>query len=127
MEKNDRIKALIEARRVLHMDGRIILTVPAHQCLYNAHDVFLEHKLRYSKKQLKQELKKAGLDKHKLRYWNSILMPLLIGWKLKNRAGSGSDFIRVPKWLNALLYYTLKLEERIRLPWGLTILGVAEK
>ncbi|RLG11268.1 hypothetical protein DRN69_08010 [Candidatus Pacearchaeota archaeon] len=122
----NREDALYHIRRVLKNGGKLILTVPAHQWLYNKHDIFLEHFLRYGKKQLKDEIEYNGFETIKLRYWNSILFPLLVLWKLflsKNE----SDFRKLPKFLNWILYKILKTEEIVTLPWGISLFGVFQK
>ena len=44
--------SLAAMRRLLKPGGRIVLTVPAHQWLWSAHDVGLHHMRRYSRSQL---------------------------------------------------------------------------
>jgi len=123
-----RINTLKEIRRVLKRKGKLIITVPAYGFLYNAHDRFLHHFLRYSKKELLSELKQAGFKIKKVRYWNSILCPIIMIMKLYNKKyESQSDLKKIPRCINWLLYKILKTDERIELPFGITLLGVFEK
>ena len=121
-----RKNSLKEIQRILKSGGTLLITVPAYQWLFNGHDKFLGHKLRYSKDRLMSELRITGFKTMKLRYWNSILLPLLIIWKLKNRK-IGSDFRKLPKWLNWLMYKIIKTEEKFSLPFGLTIYAEVTK
>lgn len=123
----DRVKSLKEIRRVLKTNGKLIITVPAYQWLFNAHDKYLGHKLRYSKKVLVNEVTKTGYKVEDLRAWNSILFVPLAIRKLINKKGKHSDFMRLNKYLNYILYAILKSEEVIVLPFGISIIGVFEK
>ena len=52
--------SLVAMRRLLKPGGRIVLTVPAHQWLWSAHDVGLHHMRRYSRSLLRERIEKAG-------------------------------------------------------------------
>lgn len=121
--KYEREGVLWEINRVLCPGGKLIITVPAYQWLYGLHDAFLGHIDRYSKCQLKHET--WMFDIIKIRYWNSILAPFCIFRKLTNT--EGSDFKKLPKWLNYLLYKIINLEKYLWFPFGITIVGVFEK
>lgn len=121
-----RFTCLTETKRILKKGGKLIITVPAHQWLYNSHDEFLEHELRYSKSKLADDLVKAGFTIDSLRYWNgTFFFPLVIWKKLVNK--TGSDFRKLPKWLNYLFYKLIKIEEKIKYPFGITIIGEFRK
>ena len=47
-------ETLMAIKKLLTKHGRILITVPAYQWLYGAHDEFLHHKRRYSANQLKK-------------------------------------------------------------------------
>ena len=111
--------------RMIEKEGKLIITVPANNWLFNGHDKFLGHYLRYDKKTLLKELENAGFKKVSLRYWNSLLFTPICIRKLLNK--EGSDLKKLPKWLNTLLYKVLKLEEIISLPYGISLVGVFEK
>src|SRR5436190_1665000 len=55
--------------RVLRDGGTSIATVPALQSLWNASDVYFEHRRRYSAAQLQSLFKNAGLEIAKSTYW----------------------------------------------------------
>jgi hypothetical protein len=125
----DRPKALRGIRNAMVEEGILIVTVPAYQWLFNAHDRFLGHYLRYTRHSLKKELKKAGFEPVEVRYWNSILFVPLVIRKLLNKNGKNSDFKKLPSWLNTLLYMILKLEEYVVyvIPFGISVVGVFRK
>ena len=126
ISKREVHKSLVEIYRVLKCSGKLIITVPAHQWLFNEHDRYLEHVCRYNKKMLKYELKSAYFKLDKVRYWNSFLFFPLVIWKKFFNKG-GSDFRKVNKLINFLLYKLIKAEEYIKLPFGLTLFGVFRK
>jgi SAM-dependent methyltransferase len=78
-------ETLIAIKRMLASNGRILLTVPAHQWLWSAHDEFLHHKRRYSATELRQKVIAAGLRPVKMSYFNTILFPLAAIMRLKDK------------------------------------------
>ena len=128
----DRKRALKSVHKLLKDKGKVIITVPAMQCLFNAHDKFLGHYLRYDKKTLKKELKAAGFKPVSVNYWNSFLFVPIALRKLLNKEGKNSDLKKMPRWLNSLLYTILNLETPLiliglSLPFGISVVGVFEK
>jgi hypothetical protein len=53
-----------------------VITVPAYQCLFSSHDIFLGHYRRYNKKSLANCIDMAGLEKIKSGYFFFTLVPL---------------------------------------------------
>ena len=51
-----------ECREKVRSGTMFVITVPAFQCLFSRHDVFLGHCRRYSRKQLEKVLRSAGLE-----------------------------------------------------------------
>ena len=66
-------KALCELKKMLDKNGKIIISVPAFQCLFNQSDVFAHHYRRYNKKTLKTVLENAGFSNFKMYYFNTFL------------------------------------------------------
>jgi len=62
---------------MLKPNGRIILTVPAHQWLWNRHDAIASHKRRYTLKKLKYILHQAGFKVIYAHYFFISILPLL--------------------------------------------------
>lgn len=113
-------EALMLALSKAKPGGKLIMTVPAHQWLYGNHDKNLNHKRRYSKNWF---LEFNSLETY---YWNTWLSIPIAFYKYFNT--SKSDFRRLPKLVNKMLYWILKLDnKRISFPWGLTIVAVYER
>jgi SAM-dependent methyltransferase len=110
--------------------GRILITVPAYQWMWSAHDLAHHHKLRYSKKGLRQDAEAAGLKVLKLGFFNSLLFPIAamvrIAGKLVGR--ESSDDKLPPRPLNALFRGIFSLERhlvgRVPLPAGISLFAL---
>ena len=90
--------------------GRILITVPAFQFMWSAHDVFLEHRRRYTIKMLERTVYKAGLEPVKMRYFFGALFPLTAAQRLakrvlfeRGRIKARSELKLFPRWLNQSL------------------------
>jgi SAM-dependent methyltransferase len=57
--------------------ARLLVTVPAFQFLWSGHDVFLEHKRRYTLASLHRTLDRAGLEVIRSRYFFGALLPAI--------------------------------------------------
>jgi hypothetical protein len=120
--KEDDSYCLFDAIGKLRMGGILIFTVPAHPFLFNAHDKLLGHYRRYKKHDF------DFLYMEELRYWNTWLSIPQAIYKLLNKGEPKSDFKKLPKFINNLLYWILKLDnKKISFPWGLTIFGVYKR
>ncbi len=126
-------KAMTNIYSMLKPDGLFMYSVPAYQFLFSSHDVYLEHFRRYSKKELKDKLSDKGFKQVERGYWNSFLFPVMIAKRLISRkAKPQSETYDLPIVINELLYWMLKVENRlfkykIRFPFGLSIVGVVKK
>ncbi len=84
--------SLVAMRGLLKPEGKMVLTVPAHQWLWSTHDVGLHHHRRYSRNLLKTRIEKAGYSLEKLTYTNAALFPLAALARLADRLrGSRPD------------------------------------
>lgn len=128
--KNDRL-AVSECRRVLKKRGVLIFSVPAFQFLYSAHDKALEHKRRYSKKELKNLFKEFKILY--INYWNFILfLPLAISRLIKKNSEPKVDNPIVNPVVDFILYNIFKIEnflikKSFKTPLGITIFGTCLK
>src|SRR5262249_41485742 len=59
-------------RELLAPDGALLLLVPAHPFLYGKIDHAFGHERRYVKKELRQKLRRAGLEPEVLRHANPV-------------------------------------------------------
>ncbi|WP_149538911.1 methyltransferase domain-containing protein [Siccirubricoccus phaeus] len=62
-----------------------VLTVPAFQWLWSGHDVFLEHRRRYTLPQLEGVARAAGLQVERAAYYFGAVLPLAAGLRLVGR------------------------------------------
>lgn len=123
---------LLEIKRVLKSDGRLILTVPAYQKFWTYWDEMVKHKRRYGASSLAKLVRSTGMEMEKVTYFNSFLMPgFLIRWLKKYHKDSSSDFIEVPAVVNSLILLASYIERKclklFNLPFGVSILVVAKK
>ena len=66
---DDDASAAAEIARVLREGGACVATVPALQSLWTASDDYFEHRRRYSRAQLEEMFRRAGLDVARSSYW----------------------------------------------------------
>ncbi|WP_066778256.1 class I SAM-dependent methyltransferase [Sphingomonas sp. CCH5-D11] len=128
----DDVAALQAMRERLAPGGKILITVPAHQWMWSAHDVVNHHHRRYSKDSLQKVIAAAGLRSQKLGYFNSLLFPLAAGARIVGRitGRDDSDDTPPPRPLNALFETIFRIERhlvgRVPMPPGVSILTLAE-
>jgi SAM-dependent methyltransferase len=118
--------------------GHIFITVPAFQFLWSAHDVFLEHRRRYSKKMLLDAVRAAGLEPVKTRFFFVSLLPVVAAIRLAKRAllkqgklEPRSEMSLMPRPVNALLTLIHDIERltlfRVNGVAGLSLLCLCRK
>lgn len=111
--------------------GKLVMTVPAHQWMWSAHDVANHHKRRYSRKNLKALIEGSPLKLEQIGYFNSLLFPLAIAARLTGKltGKEDSDDRLPPRLANALFEKLFGLERyavgRLPLPPGLSLFAVA--
>jgi ubiquinone/menaquinone biosynthesis C-methylase UbiE len=123
-------RALAELRRVLRPGGLLVLNMPAYAWLLSAHDRRVHNARRQSAGQTARMLAAAGFARVRVRYWNTLLLPLVVARrKFLARGHAASDVAAVPPWLNATLHGMTELERRLPfpLPAGSSVLAVAER
>ncbi len=123
--------ALASIAQRLKPGGKLVVTVPAHQWMWSAHDVVNHHKRRYSRKALRALVESSPLKLERIGYFNSLLFPLAVAERLssKLRGKDDADLSLPPKPLNAALERVFALERylvaRLPLPPGLSLFAVA--
>jgi SAM-dependent methyltransferase len=130
---DDRI-TLRELRRVTRPGGFAVVTVPAYQWLFSAHDVVNQHFRRYARPSLVAAALEAEWSVERTSYFNFGLLPPAVAVRLAQRLRDGrpktqSDFMLTPSWLNGILELPLRAEavwlhNDHRLPAGLSLLAV---
>ena len=109
----------------------VFITVPAFGFLWSAHDVFLEHRRRYTAKMLARTMRGAKLTVDRIRYFYLGIFPLVALLRLLTRGRDprrGSDLRPAPAVVGWLLAKALKAERRLIFPFnnlaGLSIVAI---
>ncbi len=129
IDDDDAALASIAGR--LKPGGKLVVTVPAHQWMWSAHDVVNHHKRRYSRAALKRLIEGSPLQLEAIGYFNSLLFPAAMAERLlsKLRGKDDADLALPPAPLNTALEKTFAAERhligRVPLPPGLSLFAVA--
>jgi SAM-dependent methyltransferase len=129
---NDRI-TMRELRRVTRPGGALLVTVPAYQTLWSAHDEANHHFRRYSRRVLRAAATEAGWRVERVTSFNSLLLApaavVRLATRRRTASAERSDLDLGPAWLNRVLELPLALEAGLiargrTLPAGLSLLAV---
>lgn len=129
----DDVAALAGMARRLKPGGKILVTVPAHQWMWSAHDVVNHHHRRYSKATLAKAIADAGLAHNGLRYFNSLLFPAALAARAVGKLTGKDDSDDSPpaKPLNLAFEKIFALERhlvgRMPLPPGLSLITLLSR
>jgi ubiquinone/menaquinone biosynthesis C-methylase UbiE len=133
VEENE---AIFEAARVLAPGGTLLWREPAFQFLYGPHDRATHGKRRYTRSDMTERMRRAGLKPQRLSYANTLLFPVAVLRRMLARlrpeaSDEQSDVQPVSEPLNTVLAKVLGLEAplvmRFGLPVGLSVIAVASK
>ncbi len=126
--------ALGELRRTVKPGGALLVTVPAYQWLWSAHDEINHHHRRYNTRMLLEAATAAGWNCELTTHFNSLLLPAAILMRALDRVRPGTTESSLDLWippapLNWLLERPLALEALTigrggRIPAGLSLLAV---
>ena len=124
------LAALTSIKAKLRPGGRILVTVPANEWMWSAHDTVHHHYRRYNRATLNAVIAAAGLRVDMMSHFNSLLFPLAaavrIAGKVTGRAEA--DDAQPPALLNALFKGIFALERhlvgRVPLPAGISLVAV---
>ncbi len=122
--------ALEGIARVLKPSGKLVMTVPAHQWMWSAHDVVNHHQRRYSKRDFKRLVDNSPLKLESIGYLNSLLFPIAMAQRLASKITGKEDTNLAPpaEPINQALERVFALERRvigrIPLPPGLSLFAV---
>ena len=123
--------ALMSIERRLKPGGKLVMTVPAHQWMWSAHDVVNHHVRRYSRRGLQRLIADTPLHLEAIGYFNSLLFPVAVAERMasKLRGKDEADLTMPGALLNGMLEKTFALERhligRVPLPPGLSLFAVA--
>ena len=127
----DDVAAIGAIARRLKIGGKLVMTVPAHQWMWSAHDVVNHHQRRYSKAGLKRLLDGSPLKLDAVGYFNSLLFPVAVAERLasKLRGKEDANLGLPPAPINQALERIFAAERalvgRVPLPPGLSLFAVA--
>lgn len=134
-----------EAHRVLKPGGKLMVTVPAFMWLWSYNDVINEHQRRYTVPELSQKLELIGFRVKRASYNNFFVFPLIAGLRLLRPDAPELDSPHLtedeevyqvemeptPEPVNSILHAVGWLEaellERLSLPFGSSVICIAEK
>lgn len=127
--------ALGEFARVLRPGGHLFLRLPAYQWLYGKHDELVHTRHRFTRGEVARRLRAHGFRIELTSYANCLLFPLAAVKRLKDRLlpprQACSDVSVTGGWMNPLFGLLLRAEaplvSRLRLPFGLTVVALAQK
>jgi len=136
------LETLTALRQALAPEGRLILTVPAHQYLWSYFDEAAHHCRRYSSQDIRERLTEAGFEVEFLSQFMAFIFPLV--WLVRKIRGRGKESgseaarnltsreFRVVPVLNELLTGLLNLEASWlnrghHLPIGTSLIVVARR
>jgi len=135
---DDDVGLLRSYTRNLEPEDLVAISVPAFQFLWSGHDEFLEHRRRYSKRQIEAVVRAAGLEPVKSGYFFGLLFPVAVAarlidrWTVKLGLGNRkSSLARQGRTLNRLLIALHDLERKVVFPVnglaGLTVFCLARR
>ena len=120
--------------RALCTGGGLLLTVPQHPWLWSEADDYAHHVRRYTEKELRHKVLKAGFRIDYCTSFVSLLLPLMTLQRLlsSNHNYNPDDEFKISPLLNAALYQVMQLELAllglgIRFPAGGSLLLMASK
>lgn len=127
--------SLKNINNVLAPNGYLLLSVPAFNFLWNAHDEMYGHKRRYTTKELTKKLNNNGFKVKGISYYNFLLFPIqaiIVFLKNKSIIKSKNNFeIMNFKALNTILKLVMLLEsflfKFIKPLYGASIIAIAKK
>lgn len=123
--------AIAALGQCLKPGGRLVISVPAHQWMWSAHDDANHHKRRYSKASLRRLIEDSPLKLEAIGYFNSLLFPAAVAARFAGKltGREGSDDSLPPKPINWLFERVFAAERhligRAALPPGLSLFAVA--
>jgi SAM-dependent methyltransferase len=108
----------------LRPGGRLGILVPAGPRLFGSLDRRYGHERRYTRSRLRDLLERAQLNIADLYSFNALGIP---GWVVKSRTGAASLGTRSLAAYEMLLPVWRPIEDRLRLPWGLSLIAHGER
>ena len=134
LNEEDTIRALQEFHRCLDEKGILILQTAGIESLTSAHDKYWDIQKRYNLNELVNILVKTNFEIIKKTYRHFFLFPIIASIKILNKnkdISDSGDFIKLPRFVNYILYLTMKMENFllrfINYPIGSSLFIIAKK
>lgn len=130
------VDLLIQIRKLIRNEGRLLITVPAYEFLWSGEDYVSSHIRRYTRRMLKRKLSQAGFHISKISYFNTFLfLPLVFVLLTKRifrpKTMYASDVQDVNSFVNKVFTKIFASErwflKYISLPFGASIIAIAKK
>ena len=129
-------EVLSQMYQATRQQGGILVTVPHHPFLWSPADDYARHVRRYKSQELKHKVERAGFDVIRVTSFVSLLLPLLVLSRFKQRF-QGKEFdptseLRINSLMNTSLERILDLERSLirgglSLPAGGSLLLIARR
>jgi SAM-dependent methyltransferase len=129
-------EVLTQMHHATRKGGGILLTVPQHSSLWSEVDEFARHARRYSARDLKAKVERAGFETVRTTSFVSLLLPLMFISRLKQRC-SNQDYdpsaeFEISGPINSLLEQVLNVERAmirfgVSFPIGGSLLLIARR
>ncbi len=120
----DDLKALINLKKTLKKNGKIIMLVPAKKKAFSRLDKELGHFRRYEKEELSQLLSSAGFKVEKIHFFNIVG---LLTWVTRNYLTSQNVQLtaRQVAMFDLIVPILKPIEKRVKVPIGISLIAVA--
>lgn len=110
----DESRAMRELIRCLRPTGSLLLNLPAYDWMKSSHDLHVQNVRRYTARSARKIVERVGFRIAGVGYWNSLLFPLVLLYRLTaGRRSAQSDVRRFPDWQNRLFYDVTVAERRL--------------
>jgi len=130
----DDFGVLKQMHSLLKTNGNVLITVPAFQMLWGAHDVVTHHKRRYVKATLRAVMEKAGFEIVRMSYFNFFLFPVAVARRIQakiTKVDEAKDLEMPSPRLNGILKSVFEMEKNIlptiNFPVGLSLIAIGRK
>lgn len=126
--------AFNEFIRILKPGGIVYLQEPAYNWLQSSHDRAIQTSRRFKASEIQLLANSLSLKTIKRSYFNTLLFPLIVLQRLKNKSQYKkfrSDVYKLPTLFRLLISFTFSLElvllRFINFPFGLSIISICRK
>lgn len=125
--------AMAEFARVLRPGGTLVMNVPAYMWMWSYHDDSVHTKHRYTRREMAQLVRGAGLAMRRLTHWNALPFPAI--WARRKLFASARDTSDVKAYAAPVeaLFRALMACEHAWLraggnwAWGCSVFAVAQR